>query len=328
MTGEIAAGAGVGTDGTSFMFSVSENNWLGRGIILDSQLNISQETLSGTLAVNNPNFNYSGNAVYSSIELASADRTDSSGYESSSTGFSLGTEFEQYQNVFISPSLIAEIEDVEVQDSASAAIKKMQGKFTNLDFHYGLTFDERNQPFQTTGGYRTKFSQSIPLIQDSSSLINGLEFSGYHDFSEDVIGVVRFYGKSIHGIDDDVRLTNRLFIPAQRLRGFTTRRVGPKDGEDWVGGNYVSTLGFEAQLPNLLPESSRTDISLFIDSGNVWGVDYNSGLNSANKYRTSVGLSANVFTVVGPLSFTFAQALSKSTNDETESFNFRLGTSF
>ena len=159
-------------------------------------------------------------------------------------------------------------------------------------------------------------------------MINGLEFSGYHDFSEDVIGIVRFYGKTIHGIDDDVRLTKRLFIPQQRLRGFTTRRVGPKDGEDWVGGNYVSTLGFEAQLPNLLPETSRTDISLFLDSGNVWGVDYNSSLDSANKYRTSVGLSANVFTVVGPLSFTFAQALSKSTLDETESFNFRLGTSF
>ena len=31
-TGELAAGAGVGTDGTSFMAAVSENNWLGRGI--------------------------------------------------------------------------------------------------------------------------------------------------------------------------------------------------------------------------------------------------------------------------------------------------------
>ena len=33
-TGEIMAGAGVGTDGTSFQFAVSENNWLGRGIKL------------------------------------------------------------------------------------------------------------------------------------------------------------------------------------------------------------------------------------------------------------------------------------------------------
>ena len=50
-TGEIAAGAGVGTDGTSFMVSVSENNWLGRGIKLQSSLNVSEEKLSGNIAV-------------------------------------------------------------------------------------------------------------------------------------------------------------------------------------------------------------------------------------------------------------------------------------
>ena len=39
-TGEIMAGAGVGTAGTSFMASVSENNWLGRGITLESTFNV------------------------------------------------------------------------------------------------------------------------------------------------------------------------------------------------------------------------------------------------------------------------------------------------
>ena len=42
-TGEIMAGAGVGTEGTSFQFGVSENNWLGRGIKLVSSLNVSEE---------------------------------------------------------------------------------------------------------------------------------------------------------------------------------------------------------------------------------------------------------------------------------------------
>ena len=110
--------------------------------------------------------------------------------------------------------------------------------------------------------------------------------------------------------------------------GFNTRRVGPKDGEDWVGGNYTTAVGLEAQLPNLLPESTKTDFSVFLDAGNIWGVDYSNAIDETNKIRTSVGISANVFTTIGPLTFTFAQDLSKSTNDETESFNFRLGTSF
>ena len=87
-------------------------------------------------------------------------------------------------------------------------------------------------------------------------------------------------------------------------------------------------MGLEAQLPNLIPESWRTDVSVFLDTGNVWHVDYNDTLDDGSKIRSSIGVSANMFTVIGPLSFTLAQSLSKATDDVTESFNFRLGTSF
>ena len=140
-----------------------------------------------------------------------------------------------------------------------------------MDFLYGITVDKRNQTFQTTEGYRAKFIQSIPLVMDSSSILNGLDASAYHLISDDVVGVVKFYARSMHGLEDkDVRLTSRLFIPSSRLRGFNTSRVGPKDGGDYVGGNYTATLSIEAKLPNLLPESTRTDISVFLDTGNVW----------------------------------------------------------
>jgi len=129
--------------------------------------------------------------------------------------------------------------------------------------------------------------------------------------------------------DDDVRVTSRLYLPSKRLRGFRAGRVGPKDGEDWVGGNYTTALGFEAQLPNFLPEETRTDISAFLDTGNVWAVDYSDTLDDTNKIRSSIGVvAANVFTVIGPLSFVLAQDITKSNTDETESFNFRIGTSF
>ena len=77
----------------------------------------------------------------------------------------------------------------------------------------------------------------------------------------------------------------------------------------------------------MLPEAYRTDFSLFLDNANVWGVDY-TDINETNTLRSSIGLSANIFTTIGPLSFTVAQDLSKADNDETETFNFRLGTSF
>ena len=81
-------------------------------------------------------------------------------------------------------------------------------------------------------------------------------------------------------------------------------------------------------MPNLLPESYRTDFSVFFDAGNVWEVDYNDTIDDSNKIRSSVGLGAQVWTPVGPLSWTMAQSLSKASTDSTEMFTFRIGTSF
>ena len=46
-TGEIAAGAGIGTNGGSFGFSISENNWLGKGNRLKFELEVDEESLGG-----------------------------------------------------------------------------------------------------------------------------------------------------------------------------------------------------------------------------------------------------------------------------------------
>jgi len=240
----------------------------------------------------------------------------------------LGTNFEQYENVFISPEINIVFEDIEVDSSASSAIKKMEGNFFNTDLGYAISFDKRNQTFKPTKGHKVTFRQMLPLVQDSSSIMNGLDISKYHDFSEDMIGALKFHARSINGVDDDVRLTNRLYIPTKRLRGFNVYKVGPKDGDDYIGGNYTAGVSAEAQLPNLLPESYKTDFILFLDTANVWSVDYNETLDDTNKIRSSFGISADVFTTIGPMSFTLAQNLTKATNDETETFNFRLGTSF
>ena len=87
-------------------------------------------------------------------------------------------------------------------------------------------------------------------------------------------------------------------------------------------------MNLEAQLPNLLPESYRTDFSLFLDTANVWGVDYDSSIDESDKIRSSAGVSANWLSPVGPLSFVLAHDISKADTDETQAFNFQIGTSF
>ena len=57
-TGEISAGAGVGTDGGSFAFNIQENNWLGEGKSLSFDIEVDQESLTGTFSYHDPNYNY------------------------------------------------------------------------------------------------------------------------------------------------------------------------------------------------------------------------------------------------------------------------------
>ena len=327
-TGEIMAGAGMGTEGTTFMFSVTENNWLGKGINLASALNVSKEKISGNIAVTDPNYHFYGNSLSAAFDVSQSDKTSTSGFKSSRTGGSLGASFEQYENIYLSPSIDIVHENIETESSASTAMKKMDGDYFNSNFTYGITVDKRNQSWQPTEGYKASFFQALPLIQDSSSISNRFNISKYHDFSEDVIGSLKFQFRTIHGTDGDVRVTDRQYISSKRLRGFVRGKVGPKDGADWIGGNYVTGLSAEAALPNLLPESYKTDIGLYLDTGNVWGVDYSDSLDDSNKIRSSVGIAANVFTPVGPLSWTLSQAITKASTDVKETFNFNIGTSF
>ena len=134
---------------------------------------------------------------------------------------------------------------------------------------------------------------------------------------------------AINGLNsDDVRLSKRKGISTRRLRGFEKNKVGPVDGKDHVGGNYAAALNFEANLPKLLPDNTNTDVSLFLDFGNVWGVDYDSSIDDSSKIRSSAGVVANWMSPIGPLTFTLSQNISKASTDETESFSFNLGTTF
>ena len=124
------------------------------------------------------------------------------------------------------------------------------------------------------------------------------------------------------------KLSERLNVPSSRLRGFKYGRVGPKDGTDFIGGNYVSALNISSTLPNFLENAQNTDFLVFFDAANLWGVDYDSSIDDSNKIRSAYGLGVDWFTPIGPLSFSLSQTLSKATTDETESFRFDIGTTF
>ncbi len=155
------------------------------------------------------------------------------------------------------------------------------------------------------------------------------EITKYQPLISDMVGKISFYSKAANSLtDDDVRISKRLYIPSYKLRGFQKGKVGPKDNDSYIGGNYVSTLNISTTLPQILPSFQNTDFSFFIDMGNVWGVDYSDTIDDKSTLRSSAGLAIDLMTVIGPMNFAFTETISKASSDKTESFRFNIGTSF
>ena len=327
-TGELSAGAGVGTNGGTFAFDIQENNWLGEGKIVGINVELSEESLKGKLFYTNPNYDLLGNSIEYHIQNTSNDKPDQ-GYENKLITFGAGTSFEQYKDIYTNLSLNFSYDDLRTNSNASASLQKQDGDFTELAAVYGLTYDKRNRTFMPTDGSVFGFVQSLPIYADKPFIDNTFRFSTYHEFNENYVGSGKIFLSAINGLnDEDVRLSKRKSLSTRRLRGFSKGKIGPVDGNDHIGGNYAAAVNFDVNLPNLLPDSSNTDVSFFVDFGNVWEVDYDDSLDDSNKLRSSTGINASWISPIGPMTFTLATNLSKASTDTTESFNFNLGTSF
>ena len=328
-TGEVSLGAGFGTSGASTMFGVKENNFLGKGIKLDTNLSLSEETVKGQFFLVNPNFNNTDRDLIFNLQSSETDRLTDFGYKTNKNAVSLGTNFEYLDDLFISPRLELNNEKIETSSSASSLLKKQEGSYFDITGSYFLSYDKRNQRFEPSDGFISTFSQQIPLTFDESqTLINGYEITTYHEYLENNVLKLSFYSKAANSLgDDDVRISQRLHAPSNRLRGFERFKVGPVDGGDFVGGNYVTTVNLSAELP-VLESLDTISINTFYDAANVWGVDYNSSIDDSNKVRSSAGIAANWYTPIGPLTFSFAQPITKASTDKTEGFRFNIGTSF
>jgi outer membrane protein insertion porin family len=330
-TGEVSLGAGVGTSGSTVGGGIIERNFLGKGINLNTNLEISEESVRGKFVYSKPNFAYTDNTLSTSIQSVTTDNLSDFGYKVTNTGFDIGTEFQQFENLFFSPSIAVSLEDLETNSSASDNLKRQEGSYNDLYFNYGINYDLRDSTFNPTSGSTKSFFQELPLISDNNEISNTFLYSKYKNLNtaSNMIGRLSLYAKAINSLDDnDVRISKRAQIPYNRLRGFEKGKVGPKDSGDYIGGNYVTAVNLSTNIPTFLDTIENVDFKYYIDMANVWGVDYDSSIDDSNFIRSSTGIGIDLLTPVGPLSFSFTQPITKKSSDKTETFRFNLGTTF
>ncbi len=328
-TGEISAGAGVGTTGGTVTAGVKENNYLGKGVSVEANATIDEESIKGLLRVNNPNYKNTDKSISASIEAIEIDRIKDFGYKNNKFGFSLGSSFEFLDDLNLGLSTSSFYEKIETDSTASARQKKQEGDYWDTFIKTSFDLDKRDQVFQTSKGFRSRYILELPVLSDTNTLTNHFDYKVYTQLFDQNVSSASFFFKAAKSItNEDIKLTERLFVPSKNLRGFEKGKIGPRDGNDFIGGNFVSAMNLSTSLPQILENVQNMDVVLFFDAANVWGVDYDSSLDTNDSIRSSIGVGLDWFTLLGPLNFSLAVPLTKDTSDKTESFRFNLGTTF
>ena len=328
-TGEIMAGAGVGTSGGTILFGVKENNYLGKGLSVDANATFTSETFKGQLKVNNPNYKNSDKSLFTSIEATEIDRLKKNGYKTNKTGFEIGTRFEYYDDFNLGLSTRSFYEKIHTDSTASSRQQSQEGNYWDTFIKFNFDYDKRNQKFKTDDGFRSSYNLDLPIVSDTYTLTNTYNYKYYTSLYDNNITSLSLFVQSANSINNkDVKLSERLFLPSNKLRGFEAGKVGPKDGDDFIGGNFATSINFNTTLPLIFDNVQNLDASLFVDVANIWGVDYDSSIDDSDKVRSSIGIGIDWFSVIGPINFSLSESISKANSDVTESFRFNIGTTF
>ncbi len=143
--------------------------------------------------------------------------------------------------------------------------------------------------------------------------------------------VTGIHASTIAGLRGNAtRAIDRYFSSADSFRGFASRGIGPRDGDDALGGNTFLTTTVELQRDFGEVFKIPFQGGVFVDAGASWGLDNTLGgaIDDGWHLRSTVGASLN-FDVSGtPISIYVATPLSKEDGDETQLIGLSLRASF
>ena len=336
-TGDVSLGIAYSTfDEFSTSFGISEKNFLGRGQRAKFSLSLSDQRQNFSAGLTQPylfNRNLTG-----SFDLFNNTITDTSADQrTKSLGFSSGAGFSSANNFFHNFSYTLQNVETEKLDSNDNKISTDGGKLLS-SLGYRISKDTRDNRFNPTSGYYYALSEQFAGLGGDinylSSILRGSYYYKY-DYIDMVIGLSGEYG-NIEGLNENVSKSNRFFLGGRKVRGFDSSGIGPRvsasSSSSAVGGNnyYAGRVALRSGIG--LPSETGIQWTVFTDFGTLWGVDDtadNYALNTDQKeIRISFGYGFQWETPIGPLTFTWADAIKKEPYDQLQKFEFRLGSTF
>ena len=213
-------------------------------------------------------------------------------------------------------------------------ISKYDGRFNNVVANTSLDYDTRNRALFPTQGAKISTSLQLYTPLSDTKYIKG-DYSQRHYFAldkdEDFVFNVRgriSYARAYSG--SCIPYFDRFYAGGTKtVRGYANNSLGPKDkteDNDPLGGNFRVLGNMDLIFPtDFLYDRKKLRMSVFTDVGNVFksAEDF-----STSDLRGSYGLQFQWLTAIGAVSFNFASVFGDDENDDTESFQFDLGTAY
>lgn len=339
-TGSLSFGGSYGTTGG---FGVSakfnETNFLGRGQRLNVAISGAETNREYSLSFGEPAF--LGRNVAYNFDLGYRETTsDYALYDTDIGRFSTGLAFPISESGRLSVRYTLEAANISDYTGSGLLLpaEVAQGRLYSSSVGYSYTFDSRRSGLNPNAGVLLQFGQDFAGVGGDTKFVKtaAKAIAQTKVFNEEVTLRATFEGGALHYRGGGSRVTDRFFLGADIMRGFTPDGIGPRERnatgtvDDALGGNFFAVARFEAEFPLGLPEEYGIHGGVFYDIGSVWGLDATNSdtLYENAKARQVVGLSLFWKTPVGPLRFNWSKAVSKQSYDREQTFNLTLKTEF
>ncbi|NND22354.1 MAG: outer membrane protein assembly factor BamA [Silicimonas sp.] len=337
-TGSLTFGGSYNNDtGIGLTIGFSERNFLGRGQAVTFDIQTGDENSTSRLAFREPAFLGRDLALGIEAEYVTNDFDDAA-YETRLSSISPSLAFPVGENSRLLVYYEIAREDIfNVTASASPILTREQGDFWRSSIGYRYSLDLLRGGLNPNRGVVLTFGQEysglggdVDLIRTTARAVAQRDILN----EEVTIRAIQEAG-IISSLSGTTRVTDRIFLSSNQLRGFAGRGVGPRDtgagSTDVLGGNRYASLRLEADFPLGLPEEYGISGGVFADFGSLWGLDDTAGASVVDdgfELRSSVGVSIFWDTPIGPLRLNFAKPIEKNSLDEENSFDITISTQF
>ncbi|WHA39708.1 outer membrane protein assembly factor BamA [Agrobacterium larrymoorei] len=341
-TGSFGIGAGYSqNDGALLEASIEEKNFLGRGQYIRLAAGAGQDDArSYTLSFTEPYF--LGYRLAAGFDLFKSQTKSEDYYNYDEQGFALRVTAPITENLATTFKYTYK----QIQYDGKGDYQ------TNLASPYVDLIDQNNGEWtqsiiSNTLSYNTLDDRNMPREGWQAALTN--EFAGlggdseyykiygkaryYHTLSDeyDIIGSLTAQAGYVAPTGDNLYVFDQFKIGGRVIRGFKNDGIGPRIGDDAIGGTtyFAGSAEVTAPMPGV-PEDFGLRLAGFVDAGTLYGnkVANAAGVQDDSSIRASAGIGIMWASPFGPLRVDYAVPFAKEDYDETQNFRFGMSNTF